>query len=403
MGSGIYWIWLQNGLGIRARAAEILAAFPSPEEMYHAGPSAWRLAGVFTPAQVARLENSSLEEAKRIGALCEKNGWGVVTPGSPDYPELLLQTDDFPLVLYCWGDLGRLKGKLPIAVVGTRNPSVHSVDITGRLSLSLADSGAAVVSGGALGIDSAAHAGALYGKGTTAAVLGCGLACRYLMNNYPLRRDIAASGAVITEFPPQTPVSAHNFPIRNRIISGMCCATVVIEAGERSGSLITANLALEQGRDVFAVPGDVINSSFSGANKLIREGAKPVFSAADVLEEYVYRFRGLLREPFDTRPLGSVPPVFDSLVGTVKADPSPAQPPRKPAGTTSAAPVKKPLPDGAGSNEAAVYAVLGAQPTHIDDIVRATGLSVSQAGIALMQLELYGVAQLTCGKRYVIT
>ena len=148
MGSGIYWIWLQNGLGIRARAAEILAAFPSPEEMYHAGPSAWRLAGVFTPAQVARLENSSLEEAKRIGALCEKNGWGVVTPGSPDYPELLLQTDDFPLVLYCWGDLGRLKGKLPIAVVGTRNPSVHSVDITGRLSLSLADSGAAVVSGG---------------------------------------------------------------------------------------------------------------------------------------------------------------------------------------------------------------------------------------------------------------
>jgi len=403
MDSGIYWIWLQTGLGIRARAGEILAAFESPRAMYEAGPSAWRISGVLTPGQVSRLENSSLEQAKRINALCEKNGWGVVTPDSPDYPERLLQTDDFPLVLYCWGDLGKLKGKLPIAVVGTRNPSVHSVDITGRLSLSLASSGAAIVSGGALGIDSAAHAGALYGKGTTAAVLGCGLACRYLMNNYPLRRDIAASGAVISEYPPETPVSARNFPIRNRIISGMCCATVVIEAGERSGSLITANLALEQGRDVFAVPGDVINSSFSGANKLIREGAKPVFSAADVLEEYAYRFPGLLREPFDTRPLGSVPPVFDSLQGTVKAPPRPLQSPRENTGQAKPAPVKKPLPPGTDPNAAAVYAVLGAAPTHIDDIVRATGLSVSQAGIALTQLELSGVAQLTSGKRYVIT
>ena len=399
MGRGIYWIWLQNALGARARAAEIISAFPSPEEMYHAGPAAWRMAGVFTPAQAARLENTSLGEAERIAALCEKNAWSVITPDSPDYPELLLQTDDFPLALYCWGDLGRLKGKLHIAVVGTRNPSVHSVDIAGRLSLSLASSGAAIVSGGALGIDSAAHAGALYGKGATTAVLGCGLACRYLMNNYPLRRDIAESGAVITEFPPETPVCARNFPIRNRIISGMCCATVVIEAGERSGSLITANLALEQGRDVFAVPGDVINSSFSGANKLIREGAKPVFSAADILEEYIYRFPGQLREPFDTRPLGSVPPVFDTMKGTVKAAPPPARPPRK----NAEAPVKKPLPEGAGSIEAAVYAVLGTEPTHIDDIVRATGLSVSQVGIALTQLELYGVAQLTCGKRYVIT
>ncbi|HZK39243.1 MAG TPA: DNA-processing protein DprA, partial [Clostridia bacterium] len=363
--------------------------------------------------QIQRLENFTLEQAKRIVRQCAQNAWQIVTPDGEDYPPLLLRLNNFPAVLYTWGDLSCLKDKVSIAVVGSRSASPYSIDVAGRLSASLSRSGAVVVSGGALGVDSAAHTGALYGGGKTVAVLGCGLGARYLMGNHALRTQIAQSGAVISEYPPDTQAIGSNFPIRNRLISGLSYGTVVIEAGVKSGSLITAGYALEQGRDIFAVPGDIINSSYTGTNKLIRDGAKPVFSGADVLEEYAFRYPGALS--------------FDALESSLAEAPSKPggfghsknMPTNKTRVQVQAGPQKadmadflrrksafkkarRTLPESLDASTHLVYSKILNEPIHIDDIVRAVKLEPAKVITALTELEVYGFIELTSGKRYVL-
>jgi DNA processing protein len=196
--------------------------------------------------------------------------------------------------LYGIGDCSVLNDAVSIGMVGTRNASVYGIETAQKLSFLLALSGATIVSGGALGVDSEAHAGAMLAKGRTLAFLGCGLSVNYLMENAPLRRAITRYGAVVSEYSPLTPASRTTFPTRNRLISGVSLGIVVVEAGVKSGSLITANFALDQGKDVFAVPGDIVRSSFDGTNYLIKNGAKPVFTAEDILSEYEYRYGDLL-------------------------------------------------------------------------------------------------------------
>lgn len=407
-----YWIWLQAGLGIQGRTA-VVAAFNSPKEMFDAGPTEWRLSGAVTNRQIQRLETYTLEEANIIVRQCDQNGWQIVTPDCADYPPLLLKLNNFPTVLYTWGELGCLKDKISIAVVGTRAASHYSVDVSGRLSASLSRSGAVVVSGGALGVDSAAHTGALFAGGKTVAVLGCGLAAKYLMGNLALRTQIAQNGAVISEYPPDTPAIGQNFPIRNRLISGLSYGTVVIEAGERSGSLITAGYALEQGRDIFAVPGDIINSSYTGTNKLIRDGAKPVFSAADVLEEYAFRYPEALNFDALETSLSDIPPKPGGFgnakpIPLNKAAAQPLMPPpkadmadflRRKAPFVKA---RRPLPESLDESTREVYAKIVNEPIHIDDIVRAVKLEPANVITALTELEVYGFIELTSGKRYVL-
>ncbi len=408
-----YWIWLQAGLGIQGRTDAVVAAFDSPKEMYDAGPTEWRLSGAVTNRQIQRLENYTLEQANVIVRQCAQNDWQIITPDCADYPPLLLGLNNFPAVLYTWGDLGCLREKISIAVVGSRCASRYSIDVAGRLSASLSRSGAVVVSGGALGVDSAAHTGALYGGGKTVAVLGCGLGAKYLMGNHALRTQIAQSGAVVSEYPPDTQAVGSNFPIRNRLISGLSYGTVVIEAGEKSGSLITAGYALEQGRDIFAVPGDIINSSYTGTNKMIRDGAKPVFSAADVLEEYAFRYPGALS--FDALETSlSETPTKPGGFGSSKnmplnKTPAPAQVPppkadmadflrRKPCFTKA----RRVLPASLDEATHVVYSKILSDPVHIDDIVRAAKLDPAKVITALTELEVYGFIELTSGKRYVL-
>ena len=395
-----YWLWLQKSLGVRSNTAEILSVFGSAKALHEAGGTEWKLSGLFNPKQIRSLEQNSPEDTLPLQKLCDTNGWQIVTPDRDDYPALLLTIPDYPAVIYVWGDLSCLIQAVPIAVVGTRSASPYGVDAAGRLCASLAEAGAVVVSGGALGVDSAAHTGALFGGGKTVAVLGCGLSANYLPGNRPLREQIALSGAVISEYPPETLPTAHNFPIRNRLISGISFGTVVIEAGERSGSLITANLALEQGRDVFAVPGNITISSFTGTNKLLRDGAKPVFSALDILEEYTGFFPGVLK-------LGGLE---DSL-SRVKVKPGGfgntgrATAQRKDSPANAAIPnkpVRRSLPEDTEENTRLVYEKLTPEPTHIDDLVRATGLDPSRVLAALTELELTGYTELTSGKRYAL-
>jgi DNA processing protein len=221
------------------------------------------------------------ERAERIRESCRRSGIRIVPVGSPDYPPLLAEIPDAPIVLYRLG-AGAVAG-CAVAVVGSRAPTAPGRSFARELSADLAESGAAVVSGMARGIDASAHEGALEGGGTTVAVLGCGVDVVYPPESRALRDRIAARGEVLSEYPPGTAPAAWRFPARNRIVSGMCRAVVVAEAARRSGALITARLALEQGREVLAVPGSPWFPQTAGGNALLRDGAAPATCAADVL------------------------------------------------------------------------------------------------------------------------
>jgi DNA processing protein len=214
-----------------------------------------------------------IEDAKRCQA-------EVVTLADAHYPQLLRAIPDPPLALYVRGQLPR---EVCVAVVGTRNPSSDGEYVARRMGAELSAAGVCVVSGLARGVDASAHKGALQCGGPTVAVLGCGVDVHYPAGHEALADQVAAHGALVSEYPPGTPAAKHHFPLRNRIISGLSRAVVVVEATLRSGALITADLALEQGREVFAVPGSVLNPRSAGPHRLLREGAGWAESACDVL------------------------------------------------------------------------------------------------------------------------
>lgn len=221
-------------------------------------------------------------EALGIMERCHKKRIRILPMFHEEYPEMLKYIHDPPLVLYVRGRLPQMNS---IAIVGSRKASGYGIETAVKLAKDLAYSGILVVSGMARGIDTAAHCGALNAGGRTAAVLGCGVDIAYPPENSRLMERITESGAVLSEYPPGTPPATFHFPCRNRIISGMTLGTVVVEAGNKSGSLITAHNAMEQGRDVFAVPGDITHYNSMGTNRLIKDGAKMVLSVDDILEE----------------------------------------------------------------------------------------------------------------------
>lgn len=208
----------------------------------------------------------------------------VVVRTDPGYPPLLREIFDPPLVLHFVGDLSLLS-RPAVAIVGSRRATPYAINVASHLTRPLAEAGVVIVSGLARGVDAAAHAAALDASGTTIAVLGTGIDLVYPKSNAPLFERIAKYGLIVTEFAPGTPPLAANFPMRNRVISGLTCGTVVIEATSRSGSLITARMAAEQGREVFAVPGSIFSASSEGTHRLIQYGAKLVHDVNDIVEE----------------------------------------------------------------------------------------------------------------------
>ncbi len=391
-----YWIWMQNALGAGARTDEILSYFETPENLYNAGSTEWRLSGLFTQKKIEALKSSTPSQTWEILKECREKGYSVITPDNVLFPDRLRNLADMPLVLYGIGDCSVLKDTVSIGMVGTRNASNYGIQIAQKFSYTLANAGATIVSGGALGIDSEAHAGAMLAKGRTMAFLGCGLSFGYLKENAPLRRAITRYGAVISEYAPFSPANRATFPIRNRLISGVSLGVVVIEAGVKSGSLITANCALEQGRDVFAVPGDIVRSSFDGTNHLIKNGAKPVFSAEDILVEYEYQYGDLFDIEKAKLPLSGV-----AYVDYRK--PKPRSVPEKPETelkATEKVVSKKELPEDISNEAKIVFDVLNGNGTHIDDIVRETNLKMNIVLASLTELELMGFVQLTSGKKY---
>lgn len=405
MDEGILWIWLQTCLGAGARTDEIFSAFADAREIYEADILEWRLSGVFTSKQIERLLPRRLDGAERVLDFCRKNNISIVTFGSPDYPALLSSLRDFPLVLYVKGSLACLKDRLSVAVVGSREAVSYSISAAHSLCASLARAGAVVVSGGAKGVDSSAHNGALSVGGSTVAVLGCGVDYPYLMDNSAMRSEISRHGALVSEYPPGEPPLPGHFPVRNRLISGMSHGTVVIEAGLKSGSLITAGFAAEQGRDVFAVPGEITSAAYTGTGNLIRDGAKPVFTAADILDEYVWRFPGLIDERKIDRglPGSSAPPPSPSKAKRPKRSAPPADLPVSADKPPAAPREKKSPPKTLDSDALTVYSFLSWEPVHIDELIERSGLASNRVFLALTELEINGLIKLVSGKRYTIS
>jgi DNA processing protein len=281
------WIALSLVAGVgRRTAAVMIERFGGPRACFEAGRAELERHGIKRECIEALKSGDQQQRAAEELDGLDKLGGDVITFSDPRYPQLLREIYDPPIVLYCLGDLSRAGSQPAVAIVGSRRCSTYGKSASEMLARELARRGVTIVSGLARGIDSAAHRGALDGGGATVAVMGTGLDTVYPKENRKLAEQIAARGALLTEFPLNTPPLSQNFPFRNRVISGIALGVMIVEGAERSGSLITARMAYEQGREVFAVPGNITSSKSFGPNYLIKDGAKLVQTWQDVVEEF---------------------------------------------------------------------------------------------------------------------
>lgn len=283
----IYWVWLSqrvspNNLCIRQLIKEV----PDPEIIYNMNEEHLLVLPYLNKVSILKLLDKDLEETKKIIEKCENNNYNIICYSDEYYPERLRNIPDFPIVLYHRGDKFLFDELLCISVVGTREPSGYGIKMAKQIARELAYNNALVISGMALGIDASAHLGAMSVDKPTVAVLGSGIDDPTPKTNKKLYEYMLYNGCVISEYPPGARIYPSNYAVRNRIISGLSLGTVVVEAEEISGSLITARNALNQGRDVFAVPNLADNKKGDGTNNLLRDGAILVTSAKDILEEY---------------------------------------------------------------------------------------------------------------------
>lgn len=294
-----YWLWLTTRSGMQpVDALRILDHFGTPEKAYFADPAEYALVEKLSRQAAASLRDKSLNEANRILGDCDRLGIHILTIQDAEYPERLKNLYDPPSVLYVKGKSFRFDEEIAIGVVGARDPTPYGVEMAGRMGLELAQYGALVISGMAEGLDAAAVRGALKGGGNVVSVLGNGVDVRYPSINRYLYEDVAAVGALMSEYPPGTGPTKASFPQRNRILSGLCLGVVAVECRrKRSGTMVTARLALDQDRDLFAVPGNADAPMSEGTNYLIQRGAGLVTCGWDVVQEYADRFPGKVRKP----------------------------------------------------------------------------------------------------------
>ncbi|WHH58924.1 DNA-processing protein DprA [Petroclostridium sp. X23] len=360
----VYWLWLTgiNGIG-SVKAAKLLRIFQKPEMVWRAGKKELESIQGIGKQDIERLLNKDLDTAKKVLYDTQRLNINIISMNDSGYPRMLKKIYDPPCVLYV---RGRLPGEnnISIAMVGARKASNYGRNAAEKIASSLAERGICIVSGMARGIDTSSHRGALKAGGKTAAVLGCGVDVVYPKENAELMNYIIKNGAVISEYPPATAPIQNNFPARNRIISGMTLGTIVVEAGERSGSLITVDFALEQGRDVFAVPGNIDTHYSIGTNNLIKQGAKMVTCIEDILEELQINNYQLCNTK-DIKQIND--PVYLDIT----------------------------------DEEKIVYSHLSSTPVHIDELCGSIGYSVQKINCILTLLEMKGLIRQIAGKHFV--
>lgn len=419
----IYWIWLQNICGAGSVMPELLTdAFDgSVVRLYEAEDSEYDALSFVKKPLSDKLKNKSLTKAREIIAYCENEGVGIITPDSAMYPKRLGRIQGRPIVLYYKGVVPNLDLEVCIAEVGTRNMTEYGAQTAYAMAYDLARAGAIVVSGMAKGVDGMAHRGAIDAGGTTIAVTGCGIDRVYPAEHKSLMLDIIKKGAVITEFPPFTPPMGRNFPVRNRIVSGLSLGTLVIEAPSKSGALITAEVAMKQGRDVFAIPGKLGEMSSTGSNSLIKNGAKMVMTVPDILSEYQMLYPDKidltkLKANLPRINLNSIQMVAPASYGEVKEDKKTSEG-RRAKGLrqslkeneddnteNNASQTKEKcdfaLPDDISELRRTVLTRLMGGPVAAEELMSGTSFKVDELLVELTMLELEGVIEALPGGSY---
>ena len=361
------WLAMTMTPGIAARlSARLLREFGSPEGVFRASLTGLEGCDIPAPAAQAIFKKQFFWRAEKEVAAIRRIGCKLVNWNEPEYPQALLQIYDPPVMLYVQGDAGILNSP-SVSIVGTRRPTIYGAQMAERMGRDLASRGLTIVSGLARGIDAIAHSGATAAGGRAIGVIGTGIDVWYPKENKKLYEKVLERGAIISELPTGSHPAPENFPVRNRIIAGMPLGVVIIEGKQYSGSLITARLAMEFGREVFGVPGNVTQEVSFAPNQLIKQGAKLVTCAEDVIEELPTPVRAALvqAERVESAQMNLL----------VEQDLTPA--------------AKK------------IYALLSAEETrHIDDLVETTGLNSSEVLATLFDLEMKGIVRQLPGKQF---
>ena len=391
MGVLLYWLWfhLLTGLTVSQKRA-LLEYFHDPEQLYRATESAYRTAVQLPEEGYTALSDKELKNARALAAQCSQRRIGIVTIGDSGYPARLRQIPDAPLVLYYRGRLPNWEAYPAIGIVGTRKASGYGLQIAEKMGAQIAACGGMVVSGAADGIDSAAMKQALLQGGPVVGVLGFGADVVYPASSRKLFAQLEEKGCLISEYPPGTPGYKWNFPQRNRLISGISHGVLVVEAPERSGALITARHAMEQGREVFVVPGNINSDTSVGSNNLLREGATAVFEGYDILREYASRFSGQIRKA-EPKEIPHIPEKVEDV---------PTKPAKKPIDNREVTQYSV-LNSGAGTlteEEKTLLSHLTPKIEGVDEVIARSGMETAKALSVLTKLSLKGMVKHHPGK-----
>ena len=391
-----YWLWLASLRGVPNQLKlSLLAYFGTPERIYLADSGEYLLVDGMTRGASDLLEDKSLHEADKILGDCERLGLRILTIHDTEYPDRLRNIYDAPVLLYVKGRLPLFDDEVAIAMVGSRSSSDYGLRTSEQLAYQLASQGAVVVSGLASGGDAAAHRGALRCGGFTAAVIGGGHDIVYPYENRFLYEDIAVRGVILSEYPPGTHHDGRHFPVRNRIISGLSLGVVVTEAAEHSGTLITASRALDQGRDVFAVPGRIDEPGCAGSNRLLRDGAMVVTEAWDILMHYAGAYPHKLHVRQTQKAV---------RFGEHEQREAPA--PKKERETKAKEPwlpeLKLDGDHGLNNDQVVILKALEGETMQVDDIIETTQIPTRQVLSALTVLEIEGYVTQHSGKRFAL-
>lgn len=378
----LYWIWLATRPNMHEREKlAVLERFGRAEDVYFASEDAYSVAEGLSQAALADLRDKSLDAAQKILSDCTRRGISILSWQDDAYPSRLKNIADPPVVLYYKGRLPAFDEEPMIGIVGTRKASAYGRTVAEQMGREVAQCGGIVVSGMAEGVDGMATEGALSQGRPAVGILGCGVDRIYPISNRKLFRKMEQQGCLISEYPPGTPPNKWNFPRRNRIISGLSCGVLVVEAPVKSGALITARQAMEQGRDVFVVPGNINTASCAGSNALLRDGATAALCGWDVLSEYESVY----------------PDKIHQAEAGAQKEPDKKSVDKQPAPSYSDLETTADLP----GDEGVVLSHLKGGEQNIDELIAEAGLSAAAVLAALTMLEVKGYVQTLPGRRVI--
>lgn len=406
------WIWITQALGYNTpKVRRIYELYSDVSDFYNGGEQEWRFCGIFTQNDINKLKCINIFVADKIIARCNELNYSVIAVDDEKYPCCLRNIESPPAVIYVSGTMPDVDNRLTIGIVGTRRATKYGKENSYKFGYALSKYGVATVSGGALGVDCASHRGSLAADGVTICVRGCGINAKYLSENAGMRDAITKRGAVISEYPPDETPRSYYFPARNRIIAALSDGVLIIESGARSGSLITANLAGEMGKKIYALLGN--NSPQNeGSNERIKDGtAIPVTDFMDILTSFDNLYATSDKVDFDNLSLEDIEAVPVKGVKTLRVKKSkkkilipnaPENNTFEPTNNDSNKGIKHRKNLNLNTTAQSVYDYINTEPVHIDKIAADLNIPVFKVLSALTILEMKGLVEALQGRRYIL-